>query len=122
LQTQVAPQHATGKDRRMTIFDHRPIDVTVPGRRDDPRVPRLNIPGVRIHHVPELHPDDVTVHDGIRITTPARTLVDLAECMDRDELRATFARAREIGLLDIRPSRRPTRASSGVRRCGCCAT
>jgi len=85
----------------MSTFDHRPIDVTVPGRPDDPRTPRLDIPGVRIHYVPELHPDDVTVLDGIPITTPARTLVDLAECLNRDELRETFARAREIGLLDM---------------------
>ncbi len=86
----------------MSIFDHGLIDVTVPGRPDDPRAPHPDIPGVRIHYVPELHPDDVMVLDGIRCTSPARTLVDLAECMDRDELRATFARAREIGLLDMR--------------------
>lgn len=85
----------------MSIFDPHLIDVTVPGRPDDPRAPRLEIPGVRIHYVPELHPDDVTVLHGIPSTTPARTLVDLAECMSRDELRATFARAREIGLLDM---------------------
>jgi len=85
----------------MSIFDHRLIDVTVPGRPDDPRAPRLEIPGVRIHYVPQLHPDDVAVHHGIPVTSPARTLVDLAECLDRDELRAAFARAREIGLLDM---------------------
>lgn len=39
--------------------------------------------------------------DGIPVTSPARTLVDLAEVMDREELRATFRRARDIGLLDI---------------------
>jgi len=86
----------------MSIFRHDLIHITVPGRPDDPRTPRPNIPGVVVHHVPELHPDDVTVLDGIRCTSPARTLVDLAECMDREELRATFARAREIGLLDMR--------------------
>jgi hypothetical protein len=34
------------------------------------------------------------------VTTPSRTLIDLAEVMDADELRACFARARKIGLLD----------------------
>lgn len=54
-----------------------------------------------IHHVPELHPDDVTVVRGLSVTTVARTLVDLAEEMDREELVATFERARRMGLLDI---------------------
>jgi aminoglycoside phosphotransferase (APT) family kinase protein len=35
------------------------------------------------------------------VTTPARTLVDLAEVMSRAELRATFRAARGRGLLDI---------------------
>ena len=87
----------------MSIFRDDLIHVTVPGRPDDPRnLNRPSIPGVVVHYVPELHPDDVTVLDGIPCTTPARTLVDLAECMDREELRETFARAREIGLLDMR--------------------
>ena len=102
LHLRVALSHRSGDDRRMSIFRHAPIHVTVPGRPDDPRTARPSIPGVVIHHVPALHPDDVTVLDGIPVTTPARTLVDLAECMDRDELRATFARAQEIGLLDMR--------------------
>jgi hypothetical protein len=49
---------------------------------------------------PPLHPDDVTTLHGLRITTPSRTLIDLAEVMTADQLRAAFARAREIGLLD----------------------
>jgi hypothetical protein len=58
--------------------------------------------GVVIHYVPELHPDDVTtLPSGLRVTSVARTLVDLAECMTRDELRETFEVARRKGLLDI---------------------
>ena len=34
------------------------------------------------------------------MTSPSRTLIDCAEVMTAVELRATFARAREIGLLD----------------------
>jgi hypothetical protein len=80
-------------------FDDEPIHVTVPGSAQDPRVDR-SIPGVVIHHVPELHPDDVTVLDGLRVTSPSRTLIDCAECMDEDELRDAFAHARDRGLLD----------------------
>ncbi len=77
------------------------IHVTVPASPDDPRVPVPAPAGVVIHRVPALHPDDVTVLDGIPITTVARTLVDCAEVATREELREMFARARELGLLNI---------------------
>jgi hypothetical protein len=75
------------------------IDVYVPGSADDPRAD-VPIPGVTLHRGPPLHPDDLTTVEGIPVTSPSRTLIDLAEVMTPDELRATFARAREIGLLD----------------------
>jgi hypothetical protein len=79
--------------------EHEPIHITLPGSPDDPRTD-TSMPGVVIHRGPPLHPDDLTVHMGIPVTSPSRTLIDCAEYMDADELRATFARAREIGLLD----------------------
>jgi hypothetical protein len=86
----------------MTDFDHdEPIHITVPGCPDDPRAPTPTPPGVVVHHVPELHPDDVTIHDGIPVTSVSRTLVDLAEVLTRDELREVFRNARERGLLDM---------------------
>ena len=51
----------------MRSFDDEPIDVTVPGDARDPRAPERNVPGVRIHYTPELHPDDVTVLDGVPV-------------------------------------------------------
>jgi hypothetical protein len=80
--------------------DHEPVHVTVAGAGDDPRAALSSLPGVVIHRGPPLHPDDVTTHHGMRVTSPSRTLIDLAEVMTADELRAVFARAREIGLLD----------------------
>lgn len=77
-----------------------PVDVTVVGSPDDPRDEAPPPPGVRLHHVPDLHPDDVTVLHGIPTTTPSRTLIDLAEVLDQDELREAFRRADELGLLD----------------------
>jgi hypothetical protein len=79
--------------------DHEPIHVMVPGSADDPRVD-TSIPGIVIHRTPPLHPDDLTVHKGIPVTSPSRTLIDLAEVMTADELRDCFARARALGLLD----------------------
>ena len=81
--------------------DAEPIHVTVPGSPDDPRA-LLDVPeGVIVHYVPELHPDDVCVVDGLRTTSPSRTLIDLAEVLDAAELRECFANARDLGLLDL---------------------
>jgi len=85
----------------MTKPINQPVDITIAGSDLDPRTPALEVAGVRIHRVPALHPDDVTVVDGIPITSVARTLVDLAETLPRHELRAVFARARELGMLDL---------------------
>jgi hypothetical protein len=76
-----------------------PVHVYVPGSVNDPREEE-DIPGVVIHRGPPLHPDDLAVVNGLRVTSPSRTLIDCAEYMDLEELRATFARARDIGLLD----------------------
>src|SRR3954462_3152286 len=79
-------------------MQNEPIHVYVPGSPHDPRV-ETSMPGVVVHRGPPLHPDDLTVHMGIPVTSPARTLIDLAEVMTAAELREAFARAREIGLL-----------------------
>jgi len=84
----------------MSTFKDEPIHVTVPGRPDDPRVTGVTA-GVVTHHVPELHPDDVAIVEGVPVTSLARTLVDLAEVMTHDELRAVFAQARARGILDM---------------------
>ncbi len=79
--------------------DHEPIHVVVSGSGDDPRA-AASTPGIEIHRVPPLHPDDVTTINGIPVTSPSRTLIDLAEVVSADELRTAFARAQEMGLLD----------------------
>jgi hypothetical protein len=83
-----------------------PIHITIPGCSDDPRDPVEPPPGVVIHHSPPLHPEDVAVINGIPCTSVARTLVDCAEVMTRDELRELFAEAERTGLLDVEAVRR----------------
>jgi very-short-patch-repair endonuclease len=56
-----------------------PIDVTV-ARRLKPRR------GIRIHSGRCLPRSDVVVREGIPVTTPARTLLDLADVLDRRSL------------------------------------
>ena len=81
--------------------EHEPIHVYIGGRANDPRSERDLPEGVIAHHGPPLHPDDVTIVDGIPVTSVARTLIDLAEMVDADGLRECFHRARERGLLDL---------------------
>jgi hypothetical protein len=91
----------------MTPEGLHPIHVTVPGSNIDPRMEPAASPGVVVHRAPELHPDDiVTLPSGLRVTSVARTLIDLAEVMPREELREAFAIARAKGLLDMEALRR----------------
>lgn len=83
------------------MFDREPIHVSVPGSPGDPRDPNDVPEGVIVHYVPELHPDDVCIVNGLRTTSPSRTLIDLAEVMNVKELRECFVNARELGLLDL---------------------
>jgi hypothetical protein len=55
------------------------IDVLVPGNRRARK-------GFRLHRVNNLDPRDTTVHQGVPITTPARTLVDLAQVLTTHQL------------------------------------
>jgi hypothetical protein len=88
--------------------DSEPIHVLVPGSAGDPRT-AATMPGVVIHRGPPLHPDDVTTINGLPVTSLSRTLIDCAEFMSASELRAAFARAQEMGLLD-RAAMRAARA------------
>ena len=85
------------------------IHVTIQGDTDDPRAELEAPPGIVIRHSPPLHPDDLAEVDGIPVTSLARTLVDLAEISDADELRSYFAEVRAQGQLDLEA----VRASAG---------
>lgn len=53
---------------------------------------------IRIHYDPDLQPEDMTTMHGIPVTAPARTLLDLATCLDDDELEQALAKALQRGL------------------------
>jgi very-short-patch-repair endonuclease len=70
------------------LFRHapsRPVHVTVPA----PRCPHH--PGIRVHRVQVLRPDEVTRLRQIPVTTPARTLLDLAAVLHSRELEQAMA-------------------------------
>jgi very-short-patch-repair endonuclease len=70
-----------------------PIDVAVatPGGRARRK-------GLRIHRFPSLPNTATTYHDGISVTTPARTLTDLATVAPAWELRKATRQAEFLGL------------------------
>lgn len=54
---------------------------------------RLNDPGIRVYRASALHDDEVTEKEGLPLTTPARTLLDLASAADADEVERALHRA-----------------------------
>lgn len=71
------------------------VDVTVPGRAGRSRA------GIEVHRGESLLPQDATVHDGIRCTTTARTLLDLAAVVDRRTLERAIDRAETLRQFDL---------------------
>lgn len=59
-------------------------------------------PGVRIHRVGSLPADEVTSVDGIPVTTPARTLLDIASVVSPRRLENALIEALARGLTSLR--------------------
>lgn len=74
--------------------EKEPVDVSVCG------ADRGRRPGIRPHRVAAFDLEDATTVDGIPVTTPARTLCDLAGVVDRRTLEQALARAERRGLVD----------------------
>jgi hypothetical protein len=72
------------------------IDVSVRGAGGRAKRPRL-----RVHRAPSLRDDEVTVHRAIRVTTPARTLLDLASSLPRRALERALDQADISELFDL---------------------
>jgi very-short-patch-repair endonuclease len=82
------------------LFDLRPapagrVNVTVvsSGRRQRK--------GIRVHSVRVLPPEEVTTQRRIPVTTPARTLADLAGAVDKPALARALEEAEKHALLDV---------------------
>jgi very-short-patch-repair endonuclease len=89
-----------------------PVEVTAPCYR--------NPPGIRVHRSRTLTAEDVTVHYGIPVTTPARTLLDLAATLDTASLTRAVNEARlnrHLNLEDLAAllARSPGRATNRLK-------
>jgi very-short-patch-repair endonuclease len=69
------------------------VEVTMPRRR------RRRLEGVRIHRIQDLRDDEVTEMHGMPVTTPARTLLDLAEVATAREVEQAYAAALRMQLV-----------------------
>jgi hypothetical protein len=98
--------------------------------RWDERFPEVSIPaprnrmheGVRVHRTSALAPRDLMRHRGIPVTSPARTLLDLASILDYRPLRRAVRQAqsmRRVGipqLAEVLARLRPRRGASTLAR------
>jgi predicted transcriptional regulator of viral defense system len=105
-------------DTALTLYELAPsrsheIHLTVPWRQR-PRH-RSSLAAVRIHTTKEpLRLDEVVQRFGVRITSPARTIADIAEVgADPSVVIEAVARARATGLVSVNELRR-----AGVNRSG----
>jgi very-short-patch-repair endonuclease len=87
----------------------RPIELIVAGNRGRTQ------PGLRTHRM-RLHPDEAVRFDGLRVTTPARTIADLAPRLDPRALRRLIERAQDLRRFETAAIR--THLSRHPRRPG----
>ncbi len=71
----------------------RPTEVTVPQNK------RRRPKGIRTHQSRTLEPRDVTTRHGIPVTTPVRTLIDLAPRLPRNQAERAINEADRLGLV-----------------------
>ena len=74
------------------------------------------LPGIKVHRARRLDPADITVKDGIPVTTVARTLVDLTDVLTTDRLLRALREAEYLGLLDLDAVTAAIRRANGRRR------
>jgi very-short-patch-repair endonuclease len=73
---------------------HRSIEVSVPMRARPRRW------GIVVHRRGSLAGSDVTLHEGIPVTTPVCTLIDIAARLNSDQLEAAVNEADKLDLTD----------------------
>jgi very-short-patch-repair endonuclease len=98
----------------LTTMPSGPIDV-ITLRRSSSRN------GIRVHRSKSLEPQDITHIDGLPLTTPTRTIIDLADQLAPHRLERVLHRAEILRILDFaaihaRLAALPGRRSRTLRR------
>jgi very-short-patch-repair endonuclease len=107
--TAVLSHAAAGALWDLRRSDTATVDVTVPGAGG-----RRRRKGIRVHRARSLDGQTTTEH-GIRVTTPARTILDLAATLDRRGIERLLDRAEDLRLGDVLPLDALARARTGHR-------
>ena len=108
-----ALSHRSGGALHGVRPDNRPkSDVTVPGRSARSR------PRIDVHASTTLTAADVTTIDGIPCTSLARTLLDLAEVVDRRGVERAINQAEVLRIFDLRAVEEVLSRATGRRGAG----
>jgi very-short-patch-repair endonuclease len=78
-----------------------------------------HVPGIKLHRRPALWPDSVGHYEGIPVTSPAQTLIDLATRHDRAVMERSINEADGLGLIrtdDLRKALDDHHGERGVAR------
>lgn len=87
-----------------------PVDITTLKASESTRA-------IRVHESRTLAPAEITTHQGLPLTTPSRTLIDLQDVLTPHRLNRTVHRAAHLRLLDTStPSPSPGRRSRGLQK------
>jgi very-short-patch-repair endonuclease len=104
--------HSAGEVWRYdNVSDTKP-EIVVRGDRH-PRSPL-----VRVHRTIDLPDSEIHVVDGMRVTSPTRTVIDLASVLDASALRVAFESARRQRLTSVDKVRRQLDIIGGKGRPG----
>jgi very-short-patch-repair endonuclease len=79
---------------------------------------KRNPDGLTVHRRRALRPDEVTTRHGIPVTSPIRTLIDIAARLDREPLEAAINQADKLDLCDpeqLRAALDDVKGQPGVR-------
>lgn len=79
------------------VGDRTKVDVNAPRGR---QIRTGRATGIKVHRC-KYHPDEVTSHDGIAVSTVARTLFDLADRSAPHELKSAWDEASRLRLLRV---------------------
>jgi len=104
----VASHRTAGVLWKLDGFDRGPVEISVPRSRQS---------GRGVHRKTDLAKADTTWSDGIPVTTPARTLIDLASVVSAGRVEAAMESALRSGLTSVdQIQRRLDRLSRRGRR------
>lgn len=99
--------YAAGMLLEQLAWEDRIPDVTVVATK------ARRVEGINVHRARSLHWRDVTHHHGIPVTSPERTLLDLATVLSPDALRTAARRAQAAHQVSVRQLLRCIERSNG---------